>query len=231
MTDQPAASAAIPAVSVPVWDLPTRLFHWVLVIAVCALFYTGLQGKLDLHMKLGQFVLGLLLFRLIWGFIGNRQARFSDFIAGPAAAIAYLRGLFGRNGPKYLGHNPVGGYAVLLMLALLLIQASTGLFASDDIATDGPLYAKVSSSLSARLSTLHRLGFDALLVIILIHLASNAFYLLVKRENLIRPMVTGSKTVPASTVMPVQGAGPVAALVIFVLCEIAVFAGIAWLAK
>ncbi|WP_430398988.1 cytochrome b/b6 domain-containing protein [Ferrovibrio sp.] len=233
MTDQSATpTLSVPANhSIPVWDLPTRLFHWVLVIAVCVLFYTGLQGKLDLHMKFGQFVLGLLLFRLIWGFIGNRQARFSDFIAGPAAAIAYLRGLFGKGGPKYLGHNPVGGYAVLLMLALLLVQASTGLFASDDIATDGPLYSKVSSSLSARLSTLHRLGFDALLVIILIHLASNAFYLLVKRENLITPMVTGNKTVSGGASAPVQGAGPVAALVIFVVCEAVVFGGIAWLAK
>jgi len=125
----------------------------------------------------------------------------------------------------------VGGYAVLLMLALLLVQASTGLFASDDIATDGPLYSKVSSSLSARLSTLHRLGFDALLVIILIHLASNAFYLLVKRENLITPMVTGNKSVADTLPAPLKAAGPITALVIFVVCEAVVFGGIAWLAK
>lgn len=217
---------------VEVWDLPTRLFHWLLVLLVCLLFYTGLQGKLDLHMKLGQAVLGLLLFRIVWGFIGNRQARFADFIAGPAAAIAYLRSLFGKPGRRYLGHNPVGGYAVLLMLALLLLQATTGLFTSDDIATDGPLYAKVSGALSARLSTLHRWGFDFLLVVIGLHLAANAFYLLVKRENLIGPMLSGRKAVaiapPAET--KAKTAGPLTALLLFIGCEAAVFGAIYWLA-
>lgn len=214
-----------------VWDLPTRLFHWALVLLVCLLFYTGLQGKLDLHMKLGQAMLGLLLFRLIWGFIGNRQARFADFIAGPGAAIAYLRSLFGKPGRRYLGHNPLGGYAVLLMLALLLLQASTGLFTSDDIATDGPLYAKVSGAVSARLSTLHRWGFDFLLIVIGLHLAANAFYLLVKRENLIGPMLSGRKVVAADQAAAgiTKSAGVMAALLLFLGCEAAVFGAIYWL--
>lgn len=217
---------------VEVWDLPTRLFHWALVLLVCLLFYTGLQGKLDLHMKLGQAMLGLLLFRLIWGFIGNRQARFADFIAGPGAAIAYLRSLFGKPGRRYLGHNPLGGYAVLLMLALLLLQASTGLFTSDDIATDGPLYAKVSGAVSARLSTLHRWGFDFLLIVIGLHLAANAFYLLVKRENLIGPMLSGRKPVEAghAAADSTKSAGVMVALLLFIGCEAAVFGAIYWLA-
>ena len=222
-----------PTTRFQVWDLPTRLFHWALVLLVCLLFFTGLQGKLDLHMKLGQATLGLLLFRLIWGFIGNRQARFADFIAGPTAALAYLRSLFGTPGRKYLGHNPVGGYAVLLMLAALLLQAVSGLFTSDDIATDGPLYAKVSGAVSAQFSTLHRWGFDILLVVIGVHLAANAFYLLVKRENLVGPMISGNKALDsaeAALAQPRQGAGPVTALLLLAVCEAVVFGGVAWLA-
>jgi len=227
MTEPPSAPRQI-----LVWDLPTRVFHWALAIVVTLLILTGLDGKLDWHMKLGQVALALGLFRLIWGFIGNRQARFIDFIAGPRAIIAYLRGLFGKDGPRYLGHNPVGGYAVLAMLGLVLMQATTGLFTTDDIATDGPLYGKVSSAVSGRLTSLHHWGFNALVVVILAHLAANLFYLLVKNDNLVTPMVTGAKDVDPSVAEPEpKGAGPLVALILFAACLTLVFGGVAWLAK
>ncbi len=227
MTDR-----APPPRQILVWDLPTRAFHWLLVVVVTLLIYTGLSGKLDWHMKLGQVAMALGLFRLVWGFIGNRQARFHDFIAGPHAALRYLRGLFGKNGPHYLGHNPLGGYAVLAMLGLVLMQATTGLFTTDDIATDGPLFSKVSSAVSGRMTSLHHWGFNILLTVIIIHLAANAFYLLVKRENLITPMVTGTKDVEPNVAQPLPaGAGPAAALILFAACLALVFGGVAWLAK
>jgi cytochrome b len=216
--------------SIRVWDLPTRLFHWLLVLLVTAMVWTGWNGKLDLHMTLGQIVLSLVLFRLVWGFTGNRYARFADFVAGPMAGLRYLGTLFGRPGPKYIGHNPVGGYAVLAMLGLLALQAGTGLFTSDDIVTDGPLFSKVSGSTAALLSTIHRLAIWALLAVIAVHLLSTVFYLTVKRENLVTPMVTGRKTVPAAEARAAsgeRGGHPLLALAIFALCLLAVFGGIA----
>ena len=129
--DTPHSASGSPAAKpgfapIRVWDLPTRLFHWGLVALVIAMVWTGWQGKLDLHMSLGQVVLSLVLFRLIWGFAGNRYARFTDFVAGPMAGLRYLGTLFGRPGPKYIGHNPVGGYAVLAMLGLLALLLLVG---------------------------------------------------------------------------------------------------------
>ena len=228
---QPTAPSSLRTAKV--WDLPTRLFHWLLVMLVVAMVGTGLAGKLEQHMVIGLALLALLLFRLIWGFVGNRQARFADFLAGPGAALAYLRGLFGKNAPHYVGHNPVGGYAVFAMLALLLLQAVSGLFTSDDIATDGPLFGLVSSSVSARMSTLHRLTIDAIYIVVGIHLLATLFYLLVKRENLVKPMVTGNKQLEPAEADKVaasaQGPGIVAAAILFALCLVGVYGGIALL--
>jgi len=223
----PATNAAL------IWDLPTRLFHWLLVALVTAMFVTGFTGKLDLHMRLGQATLALVLFRLFWGFIGNAQARFSQFVATPAKALAYARTLLRPDSGRYLGHNPMGGYAVLALLGLVLLQAGSGLFTSDDIATDGPLYNLVSSGTSARLSTIHRLSANALLVVIGLHLAANLFYLLVKKDNLIRPMINGLKPGPAGLyaggTKPAKGAGNAVALIVFTLCLVLVFGGIRWI--
>ncbi|MCW0234751.1 MAG: cytochrome b/b6 domain-containing protein [Ferrovibrio sp.] len=214
-------------VPIRVWDLPTRLFHWGLVALVIAMVWTGWQGKLDLHMTLGQVVLSLVLFRLIWGFAGNRYARFTDFVAGPMAGLRYLGTLFGRPGPKYIGHNPVGGYAVLAMLGLLALQAGTGLFTSDDIVTDGPLYSKVPSSTAALLGTLHRRTIWVLGAVIAVHLLSTVFYLTVKKENLVTPMVTGRKHAAAAA--DAAGGHPALALAIFAACLAVVFGGISLL--
>lgn len=211
-----------------VWDLPTRLFHWTLVLLVIAMVWTGSTGKLDLHMTLGQAVLTLVLFRLVWGFTGNRYARFTEFVTGPVTCLRYLGSLFGNSGNKHVGHNPAGGYAIVAMLLLLAIQAGSGLFTSDDIVTDGPLFSKVSSSTAALLSTVHRRTIWILLGVIALHLLANLFYLVVKKNDLISPMVTGRKLAPTAADAG-SGGHPLLALAILVVCAIVVFGGIALL--
>lgn len=224
-----AASGSSRSASIRVWDLPTRLFHWGLVALVVAMLWTGWQGKLDLHMTLGQVVLSLVLFRLIWGFAGNRYARFSGFVASPMACLRYLGSLFSARGPQHVGHNPAGGYAVLAMLALLALQAGSGLFTSDDIVTDGPLYSKVASSTGALLSTIHRKAIWALLAVIVVHLLANLFYWTVKKENLVGPMITGRKPLAAPAADAGPGGHPLLALVLFAACLAIVFGGLALL--
>ena len=185
-----------------VWDLPTRLFHWLLVGLVVALVVTGKKGgltEMDVHKVCGYAVLVLVLFRLAWGFVGSTHSRFADFVRGPGAILGYVRGLFRRDHASPPGHNPAGGMVMVVMLLVLLAQASTGLFANDDIFTEGPLAAKVGKELSDRLTGLHHDGAHAIVVLVALHVAAAFGYLLVKKENLIGPMITGKKTVPADS--------------------------------
>lgn len=222
----PTPSAASGSALIRVWDLPTRLFHWVLVLLVMAMVWTGWTGKLDLHMTLGQAVLSLVLFRLVWGFTGNRYARFTEFVSSPLTCLRYLGSLFSASGTRHVGHNPAGGYAILAMLLLLAIQAGSGLFTSDDIVTDGPLFSKVSSSTASLLSTIHRRTIWVLLGVIGLHLLANLFYLVVRKNNLIGPMITGRKLAPRAADAG-HGGHPVLALVILAICAVIVFGGIA----
>ncbi|MGE5505797.1 MAG: cytochrome b/b6 domain-containing protein [Actinomycetota bacterium] len=178
------------AEAVRVWDLPTRVFHWLLVALFAGLWISGSAGKLDLHMKLGAATLALLLFRIAWGLVGSRTARFADFLAGPRMAAAYLRGQW-----HGLGHNPLGGWSVMVLLSLLTVQACAGLFTSDDILTDGPLVWMVSAKTVKLLSAVHRVASKLLLVFVALHVGAVAWYRLAKGENLVLPMVTGCKTV------------------------------------
>ena len=183
---------------VPVWDLPTRAFHWGLVILVAVAIVTAKLDRMDAHMLAGQAILALLLFRLVWGLIGSQTARFSDFVKGPRAVLGYAAGLRRPDkGRPVLGHNPMGGLMVLVLLAVLMAQAISGLFTSDDILVDGPLVPLAASATVKALSTLHRLVADGILVLIGVHVAAVLVYLVVKKENLIRPMITGRKPVPA----------------------------------
>lgn len=183
--------------TVVVWDLPTRLFHWTLVVLVIAQWLTAEEsGTMDWHVWGGYAVLTLVLFRLLWGFVGSETARFSAFVRGPCAALEYVRALLRGETPHYLGHNPMGGWSIVVMLILLLVQAGTGLFANDDITIEGPLYAWVSKRTSNWLTTVHKLNFNLLVVVIAVHVSAVLFYLLVKRENLIHPMLSGRKYLP-----------------------------------
>lgn len=178
-----------------VWDLPLRLFHWLLVLLVVVSVVSAKIGgnAMQIHLLSGYAILALVLFRILWGFLGGAHARFASFVRGPAAVIAYLRALPRHQAGQHLGHNPAGAWSVIIMLIVLLAQAGTGLFANDDIATEGPLAKLVSKALSDRITGAHHLNVKLLYALIALHLSAVAYYLLYKRENLIKPMLTGFK--------------------------------------
>ncbi len=181
--------------TVAIWDLPLRLFHWLLAAAVLGSWITHQLGAsaFTWHVWFGYCTLVLVSFRLLWGFFGPRHARFSSFVRGPRAAWAYARGLFHDDGPTYPGHNPLGGWMTLLLLALLLAQGSSGLFANDEITDTGPLYGHVSDATSDWLTGWHHRLANVLWVAIGMHVAAVLAYLLIKKDNLIGAMVSGRK--------------------------------------
>jgi cytochrome b len=196
--------------SVRVWDVPTRVFHWLLVGLVAFSLYTGLVGgfrEMGWHVKSGYAILALVLFRIVWGVIGSRHSRFTDFVRGPFAVFAYARDLLRNASTGTIGHNPLGGWSVMAMLASLLVQAGTGLFSNDDILTEGPLASLVSKSVSDQITAVHDANAVILMVLIGVHLSAIAFYALVKRENLVRAMITGRK--PATPDAPDAPYAPV----------------------
>ena len=206
---------------VKVWDQPTRLFHWALVALVGTLWATGELGALDIHMKLGVWVLALLLFRILWGFAGSPTSRFSHFVRGPKAIRDYL--LAARSGAvRSVGHNPLGALSVLALLGVLTAQAATGLFTTDDIVTEGPLVHLVASKTAALLSSLHRVGGKLILALVAVHLAAVAFYTLVKKDDMVRAMITGTKRVPTG-VEGIRFAHPALALAL-----LAAACGLVW---
>jgi cytochrome b len=172
------------------WDLPTRLFHWLLVLAVIAAIISGqIGGKLiELHGKIGLAIVGLIVFRIVWGFAGSTYARFAQFFPTPARIKAYRNGKW-----RGVGHNPLGALSVFGLIFLLTAQVLTGLFANDDIAFVGPLYDLISKSLSNRLSGIHELLSNLLIALVVLHLAAIVFYVRFKKDNLLKPMVTGWK--------------------------------------
>jgi cytochrome b len=178
-----------------VWDLPLRLFHWLLVLSMAASWGTAELGFdwMQIHMYLGYWTLGLILFRIIWGFIGPRHARFSSFLTGPAGIWRYAKALAAGTMIQTVGHNPLGGIMVLVMLVLIAFQAGTGLFATDDIVWTGPYNAAVSASTADRLTALHHLNFNIILAAVALHIMAIAFYYLVKKQNLVGAMLHGKK--------------------------------------
>ncbi len=172
------------------WDLPLRLIHWGLVALMPGLWWTAEHDEIALHKVLGLILLALVAARLLWGVVGGETARFARFVKGPGAILAYLRGK-ARPGP---GHNPLGGLSVLAMLALLTAEMALGLITQDvDGVESGPLNALVSYDVADRARHLHALGFNLLLVLIALHLGAIAYYRVVRRDNLVAPMVTGRK--------------------------------------
>jgi cytochrome b len=184
-----------------VWDIPTRLFHWLLVALVTVSFVTGKIGPTAMHYHeySGVAILMLVLFRCGWGFVGSEPSRFRSFLRGPSAVIRYASTLFQRRPARHLGHNPLGGWSVILLLICLLVQAGTGLFANDDILTEGPLFDWISKDASDWLTGIHHLNRSVLVGLITIHVGAVLFYLIYKKENLIFPMITGFKTWHADT--------------------------------
>jgi cytochrome b len=211
--------------AVKVWDLPVRLFHWALVGLFAFMFFSGkMKGNwMEWHMYAGYMILALVLFRILWGFAGSTYARFSSFLAGPGASIAFLKKLLSRSPAHVPGHNPLGGWMVLVLLLALLAQAGTGLFANDDISIEGPLSKFVSKDRSDQLTAFHYYNFYVLLALAAVHISAVAFHVLVKKENLVAAMFTGVKKLDASTEVPaVRFVSSWRALGLFVLALVAV---------
>ncbi|MBY0267527.1 MAG: cytochrome b/b6 domain-containing protein [Burkholderiales bacterium] len=209
-------------VATPVWDLPVRLFHWLLVLLIGFSWLSGEMEWMDWHFYSGYAVLALILFRILWGFVGSTHARFGDFLYGPGAVIGYIRTLPSRTAAKFAGHNPLGGISVVLILLCVLLQTGTGLFSNDDILYEGPLYKHVTKELSDWLTTIHKYNFNILLALIGVHVAAVLYYLLYKSENLIKPMFTGRKQLPPGTV-PAKMASAWLALVLIAACAVMVW--------
>jgi cytochrome b len=181
------------ALQVRVWDLSTRLFHWTVVLLVAFSWYTADNGLMKLHLWSGLLLLTLLVFRIAWGIVGSTTARFTDFVAGPGAVVGYIVMLAKGHKPVHAGHNPAGGWMVLVLMAVLLLQVSLGLFANDDMRFNGPLSMLISSELSDRLTELHTILFNIILLLVWVHLVAVGFYLFVKDENLVTAMISGKK--------------------------------------
>ncbi len=211
--------------SVMIWDGPTRLFHWALVILVTVSFVTGNLGgnAMRYHVWSGYTILALLIFRLIWGFIGSRYARFSSFLRGPAAVWRYARSLLRPGHPGHLGHNPLGGWSIVAMLLALLLQTGTGLFANDEIFTQGPLYPLVSDATSSLLTGIHLLNQWVILLLVGTHILAVFFYLFIKHDNLITPMITGVKPWQAAVAAPVEKSRTLIAIILAALSAAAVY--------
>jgi len=179
-----------------IWDLPLRLFHWTLAVLVVVSLVTQQIGgnAMEWHFLSGYAVLALLLFRLVWGVVGSRYARFADFLYAPAEIFAYLRGATVRRH----GHNPLGSLSVFALLVVLLLQAGSGLLANDDIASEGPLVKFISKELSDSITWFHKdVSGTLIYVLVALHLAAIVWYRIVRKENLVTPMITGDKQVDA----------------------------------
>ena len=207
-----------------VWDLPLRVFHWTLVLLIVSQIVTVSIGgnAMEYHVLGGYAILTLVVFRIVWGLLGTPTARFVNFLRGPQAVLRYARSLASREPEQVTGHNPLGGWSVVAMLISTLVQAVSGLFADDEIMTTGPLWKYVSEDAASLANVIHETNAVVLLTLICIHLAAILFYLLRKKENLIKPMFTGSKQLSDSnseSLRPLQGT--LQALIVLAICAVA----------
>lgn len=184
-------------VSVKLWDGPVRLVHWLLVGLILFSWWAS-EDHLNWHRWSGYAILGLVLFRIWWGFAGGGAARFASFVKGPGAILAYLKTVGRRDAAVTPGHNPLGALSVLAILAVLLVQVGTGLFTVDiDAFEAGPLSDRVSFETGRAIAEVHELSFRVLQALVALHLAAIAYYLTWKRTNLVRPMITGRRRLPS----------------------------------
>lgn len=205
-----------------IWDWPLRVFHWLLAGLVTASIVSGQVGGnwMEWHGRFGIALAGLLAFRLVWGFVGSTHARFANFVRGPRAILAYLRGDW-----RGLGHNPLGALSVLGLLTVLAFQIGSGLIGNDDIAFNGPLYPLVSKVTSDIAIGLHKQSFWLLVALIAVHLGAIAYYERIRREKLIRPMLTGYKSSDDPQAGHATGGG-----ILALLLALAAALATAWLA-
>ncbi|QTN23180.1 cytochrome b/b6 domain-containing protein [Rhizobacter sp. AJA081-3] len=167
-----------------VWDLPVRVFHWLLVLCFAGAWLTAESEHWRLvHVTLGYTMAALVAFRIVWGLLGTRYARFASFVRGPRAALAYLRSLPGPKPEHHTGHNPAGALAIVGLLGLIAVTTATGWASYSELAGDW-------------LEEVHEVAANGLLALVIIHLIGVAVGSWVHRENLVRSMLTGRKPVP-----------------------------------
>ena len=191
--------------AVRVWDLPTRVFHWLLALAVVGMVITGKIGgnALAWHFRIGYLVMGLLLFRLLWGFVGGHWSRFARFVYSPGTVLRYLRGQGRPDEHLDVGHSPLGAFSVFALLFFLALQVGTGLVADDEIATQGPLNRFVSAATASSATHWHKgAGQAILIVLVLLHVGAIVYYRVRQNKNLVQPMLTGDKQLPAQPPTP-----------------------------
>lgn len=217
---------------VRVWDAPTRLFHWALVGLVVGLVVTAQVGgsAMDWHFRLGYSVLALLLFRFAWGFVGGYWSRFSSFIYTPSEVTQWLQGRSPAN--QSVGHNPLGGLSVFALLLFLLLQVGSGLFSDDEIAAAGPLSKFVASTWVGNATFYHKeIGKLALLALVALHLAAIGLYFFKKKDNLVKPMIHGDKTLDFLAAESQDGrSNRLKALAILLACAVLVGVLVRWAA-
>jgi cytochrome b len=215
-----------PLTEVAVWDAAVRVVHWLMVLLLVALLATGLAGNewLAWHMRAGYAMLTLVLFRVAWGFCGSHNARFGAFVRGPRAAGRYARSLARRAHEWHATHNPLGAWMVVALLAALLVQCTLGLFTNDDVMYEGPLAKLVSKDLSDAISSVHRHGWWVIAALALVHIGAVSAYYALRRDNLVRPMFTGRKRLPAGASDPSAASASMAlALGILAACAFVVW--------
>ena len=218
--------------TIRVWDLPIRLFHWLLVLCIAgSLISINLSdAAIEYHAYFGYSILTLLIFRIIWGFVGSRHARFASFFPTRTAIQNYLQG----KSPRILGHNPIGALSVFALLFVLSVQVFTGLFVDDEIAFQGPLAKFVPNTVVSLFSEIHEGNQVLIYTLIAIHIAAILFYKKFKGEDLIKPMISGDKEIdpseeakylPSDLSQPSKDGGLQRALALVLLSVIAVVVG------
>jgi len=196
-----------------VWDLPVRLFHWSIVVLLAIAYISQVEFWLEVHYLAGYAILALVLFRVVWGFVGSDTARFGYFLRGPAEALRHLARFPRREPDNEIGHNAAGAWMVLVLLALLGVETITGLFTRDDDVAAGPLAHDLPGSATEIASTIHAIAWNLILAAVALHLLAILAYWAVRGQNLLRPMVTGKKRLPAA-MRPPRMASPLKALLI-----------------
>ncbi|MGS0694577.1 cytochrome b/b6 domain-containing protein [Shewanella sp. 0m-4] len=186
-------------VKIKVWDLPTRVFHWGMLCLLGGLWWTADAGEMEWHQILAYGLMILIAVRLIWGLVGSDTARFSHFVYSPKTVIHYLNRTRREGISSSIGHNPVGGYMVVTLITLICIQLITGLFATDDIFTEGPLYSFVSSDTASWLTWLHKKNFDLILILAAMHVLAVGVHM-IKGDKILGAMFSGYKSLPESEI-------------------------------
>ena len=220
------APAPIDPVATRVWDWPVRIVHWAMVLLLVALLTTAKIGgdAMSWHMRAGEAMLALVIFRIVWGFAGSRYARFASFVRGPRAVLAYARSIARPPHELHVGHNPLGGWMVIALLLALSFQTGTGLFTNDDVLTEGPLVRLIGKDLSDIISSYHRRNAWIVIGLASAHIGAVLFYLFALKENLIKPMLHGAKMLPAAQALGGGGtANGFKAAVWFAVCAAAVW--------